>query len=331
MPTVLITPEAMLEKPAPYVDMLREAGFDISYPKNPHFNRGLGTAEQTIDELRGVAAVIASGERFSDEVMAGVPELRVIARCGVGFDRVDIPAATARGIAVTITPTANHEAVAEHALALIFAVAKRIVIGDTATRAGQWPRELSAPIRGQTLGILGLGRIGRSLAIRAILMGMKVIATEPYPNESFVRTNPIKLVDFDALLAQSDYLSIHCPLNDDSRGLFNRDVLAKMKPGSVLVNTARGGLIVEADLIPALRSGPLRAAGLDVFQQEPPAPENPLFGLENVVLTPHIAGGDVLSMEAMGVESAENIIALHQGGWPEEAMVNKDLKSNWKW
>jgi phosphoglycerate dehydrogenase-like enzyme len=186
MPTVLITPEAMLHRPAPYVDMLREAGFDIRYPENPHFTRGLGTEAETIDQLRGAAAVVAGGEFFTENVMLALPELRVIARSGVGYDRVDVEAASRRGIAVTITPTANHEAVAEFTLALMFAVAKQIVVCDGHARAGRWPRAPMQPIRGKTLGIVGLGRIGRSTAIRAKALGMTVLATEKFPNEEFV-------------------------------------------------------------------------------------------------------------------------------------------------
>jgi D-3-phosphoglycerate dehydrogenase/(S)-sulfolactate dehydrogenase len=331
MPVALITPELMRHKPAPYVDILRAGGFEVRYSKDPFFTRGLGSEQQTIDEYRGVSAAIAGGEHITPGVLAALPELRVVARAGVGFDRVDVPACTRHGVVVTITPTANHEAVAEHALALIFAFAKRIVVGDKATRAGQWPRDLLRPIRGQTLGLLGLGRIGRSTAVRAKLLGMNVIATEKYPNESFVRANAIELVDFDTLLARSDYLSVHCPLNDETRGLLNRQAFAKMKPGSVLVNTSRGGTVVEADLVAALRSGHLGGAALDVFEQEPPARDNPLFAIDNVVLSPHIAGTDTRSMEDMGIECAQCIVKLHRGEWPEGAVVNEELRGRWRW
>ncbi len=331
MPVALITPEAMREQPAPYVDILRAAGFEVRYPKDPHFTRGLGTHEQAIEEYRGISAAIAGGEHITERFLAALPELRVVARAGVGFDRVDVPACTRHGVVVTITPTANHAAVAEHTLALIFAFAKRIVTGDKATRAGRWPRDLLRPIRGQTLGILGLGRIGRSTAVRAKLLGMNVIATESFPNETFLRVNAIELVDFDTLLARSDYVSIHCPLNDQTRGMFNREAFARMKPLSVLVNTSRGGTVVEADLVAAIRSGHLGGAALDVFEQEPPAKDNPLFTLDNVVLTPHIAGTDTLSMEDMGIECAQCIVTLYRGGWPEGAVVNDELRERWKW
>jgi D-3-phosphoglycerate dehydrogenase/(S)-sulfolactate dehydrogenase len=278
-----------------------------------------------------VSAAIVGGEHITEGVLSALPELRVVARAGVGFDRVNIAACTRRGVVVTITPTANHEAVAEHTLALIFAVAKRIVANDKATRSGAWPRELCRPIRGQTLGVMGLGRIGRSTAVRAKLLGMQVIATEMCPNQSFVRANGIELVDFDALLARSDYLTIHCPLNEQTRCIFNRAALAKMKPGSVLVNTSRGGTVVEADLVAALRSGHLGGAALDVFEQEPTSKDNPLFAMDNVVISPHLAGTDTRSMEDMGIECACNITTLYRGGWPEGAVVNEELRSGWKW
>lgn len=331
MPTVLITPEAMLHRPAPYVTMLREAGFDIRYPEDPHFTRGLGTEAQSIEQLRGAAAVIAGGEFFTEKVMQALPELRVISRSGVGYDRVDVEAATRRGIAVTITPTANHEAVAEFALALMFAVAKQIVVGDAHARAGRWPRTPMQPIRGKTFGIVGLGRIGRSTATRVKGLGMTVLACEKFPNEEFVRAQGIELVDLDALLARSDYVSLHCPHTPETRRLANREFFAKMKPGSVLLNTARGELVVEADLLESLQSGHLAGAGLDVFEQEPPSPDNPLFKLSNIVVAPHIAGADELSQLNMGIECARNIIQLARGEWPEGAVVNADLKGLFRW
>lgn len=331
MPTVLITPESMLRVQAPYVTILKEGGFDIRYPKNPQLARGLVTDAETIEELQGIDAIIASGEYFNPAVIAALPGLRVIARAGVGYDRVNVPAATQHRVALTITPTANHEAVAEHVFAIMLASAKHVVRDDKRLRAGQWSRQLTQPLRGKTFGLLGLGRIGRSTAIRGVAMGMKVIACETFPNQEFVRSNRIELVDLDTLLARSDYLSLHCPLNDQTRGLVNAAFLAKMKLGSTLVNTARGGLVVEKDLVAALTSGHLRGAALDVFEEEPPPADNPLFALDNVVVTPHLAGTDISSLENMGIECAENIVSLYKGIWPEGAVVNNELRETWKW
>ncbi len=331
MPTVLITPELYIGTQAPYVEILKQAGFDIRYPRDRHFTRGLGTEEETIREFTGIAAVIAGGEYVTRNVLAASKDLRVVARAGVGFDRVDIPAATEHGVVVTITPTANHEAVAEHTLALLFAVAKHIVKNDTIVRQGKWLHELTGPIRGTTLGLFGLGRIGKSTAVRAKALGMTVIACETYPDEKFVRAHNIELVDFDALCARCDFLSIHSPLNDHTRGMFNKSVFAKMKPGSVLLNTSRGGLVVEADLAAALSSGHLGGAGLDVYETEPTSAGNPLYKFDNVVLSPHLAGTDSRSMEDMGIEAATCIAKLYRGQWPEGAAVNDALRANWRW
>lgn len=331
MPKVLITPESMIDEPAPYVDSLRRAGFEICYPKNRELARGLLGDETTIAELVGMAAVLAGGEVFSERVLAASPELRVIARSGVGYDRVDVAAATAQNVVLTITPTANHEAVAEQAIALLFAVAKDIVVYDRATRQGHWPRAVTRPVRGQTLGIFGLGRIGRSMAVRGLGVGMKVIATETLPDHEFVSKHGIELVDLETLLSRSDFLSVHCPLNDETRGMFNADLFARMKPGAVFINTSRGPLMVEADLLRALEQGPLAGAGLDVFEEEPTSADNPLFKLDNVILSPHIAGTDTQSLLDMGNEAAGCIISLHEGKWPVGAVVNDELRENWRW
>lgn len=331
MPTVLITPEAMREVNGPYVQLLRAAGLEIVYPRNPQFARGICDERATIEELSVADATIASGEWYTERVLSMLPRLRVIARCGVGYDRVDVRAATARNIMLTITPKTNREAVAELALGLMFGVAKALVFNDRQVRSGNWPRKLLLPLRGKVLGIFGLGRIGGSLAVRAQALGMTVIATELKPDPEFVQRHQIELTDFDTLLARSDFLSIHCPLNDQTRGLFDRRVLQRMKPGSILVNTSRGQVIVEKDLVAALTDGPLRGAGLDVYEQEPPPPDNPLFQLENVVLSPHLAGTDETSLEAMGTEAADCIVRLYRGEWPQGAVINEELRASWRW
>ncbi len=333
MPTdvVLIDPEHMYEKrDQQYVKVLEEAGFEVIYPDDPTFSRGKGE-EETIAQLQKCNAVLAGGPIITENVMAACPELRVIARSGVGYDRVDIPGATKHNIAVCITPNANHESVAEHALMLLFGIAKGVLVNDEHSRAGRWPQPETLPIRGTTLGIIGLGRIGRSLAVRAVAMGMKVIAYELYPDQQFVAAHGIELVEMKDLLGCSDYVSVHCPVTDDTKDLINADFLASMKQGSVLINTARGALQVEADLYDALKSGHLYGAGLDVFQQEPPSADNPLFTLPNVIFSPHIGSGDHLSRLMMGVEAAECIACLRHGDWPEGAVVNAEIRDGWTW
>ena len=332
MPTVLIVPEAMRERPDhDYVSVFRDAGFTIRYPRNVELARGRGGAEELTAELEGIDATLAGGEPYTASVIEANPQLRVIARAGVGYDQVDVAAATKGRVPVTITPTTNHEAVAELALALLFAASKSIVANDKRVRAGEWPRELLRPIRGRVMGLVGLGRIGRSTAVRAAALGAKVMAHERFPDEAFVSQHKIELVSLDELAARSDFVSVHCPLNDETREMFNRDFFSKMKPDSIFINTARGQLVDEADLLAALTEGPLYAAGLDVLSQEPPAADNPLFQLDNVVFSPHLAGTDLVSLEGMGVEAAQCIVKLHRNEWPCGAVVNDELRDQWSW
>lgn len=328
-PVVMVNSDGTLVD-APCVHLLKSAGYEVRYPDDADYSTGQKDPELGIEKLQGCSAVLAWGEPYPASVVRALPDLRVIARIGVGFDKVDVKAATECGVAVTITPTANHEAVAEHTIALMFAFAKSLVPSDRKIRAGGWPAGSLTPIREKTLGIVGLGRIGRSTAVRALAMRMKVIATELYPDRDFVEQNGIELVDLDTLLERSDYVSAHCPLADETLGLFDQAKFARMKKGSVFINTARGGLVVEKDLIAALESGHLSGAGLDVFENEPTLPDNPLFAMENVVLSPHKAGDDVLAMENMGLEAAQNVIDLSQGKWPA-GVINQELKEGWKW
>jgi phosphoglycerate dehydrogenase-like enzyme len=250
----------------------------------------------------------------------------------VGYDAVDVAAASARKIAVTITPGTNQEAVAEQAFALLLALSKDVLAHDRTIRQGSWVRSpLPRPIRGLTMGIVGLGRIGQAVATRAIAFGMRVIAYEPAENREFNERHGITPVGFETLLAESDVVSLHLPLIEGTRGLFDRSTFARMRPGALLINTSRGGLIVEADLVEALRSGQLGGAGLDVFHREPPEADNPLWALPNVVLTPHMAGVDTKSMADMAEMAARNLVDLHQGRWPGHAVVNPEIAPGWKW
>ena len=191
MPIAMITPEALINTRGPWVSLLEDAGFTIHHPADRSFTRGLCSEQETVRVLQNASAVIAGGEYLTASVMAALPNLRVIARNGVGYDRVDISTATARGIPVTITPTSNHESVAETTFALLLAIAKRTIANNASTRLGDWSREQTEPIRGTTLGLVGLGRIGRSTAVRGRAFGMHVIAYETNPNDAFVRQHGI--------------------------------------------------------------------------------------------------------------------------------------------
>ena len=330
-PKVLVASEEIFGPATPYAGMLKDAGFEVCFPEKATFLAGLISAAEQAKELHGCAAVIAWGEPYPGSLLDRLPDLRVIARAGVGFDKVDIAAATEAGIVVTITPTANFEAVAEHTFALMLAVARNVSKNDREMRAGRYPHHANVSLREKTLGIIGLGRIGRAVALRAKAMRMTVIAYESYPDFEFIREHAIELVELEHLLSVSDFVSLHCPLNEQTQGLMNQARLSKMKPTAILINTARGGLVVEEDLVEALNKETIRGAGLDVFEEEPTDPANPMFELDNIVVTPHEAGVDELSIEKTGLEAARNIIDLREGRWPDQAVVNGDLKGKWTW
>ena len=227
---------------------LLKAGFELVYPPRPVQL----TEEELLQELRGVSASLAGSEPYTARVLAAHPQLRIIARAGVGYDAVDVTAATAQGIVVTITPGTNQEAVAEHTFAMMLGLAKKIATHHHAVKAGQWPRQANLPLRGKALGIAGLGRIGKAVALRGACFGMKLLAHEPFPDARFVAEHGVTLMPFDRLLAESDYVTLHLPLTLDSKYLINRYTLALMKPTAFLINTARGGLVCEADLFEAL-------------------------------------------------------------------------------
>lgn len=328
MPNVLIGPGLLRQWPdATFRAILTGAGFRLIEPPGADAL----TAEQFAALLPEADALIAGGEPVTADSMAASDRLRVIARVGVGYDAVDIDAATRRGVVVTITPGTNQESVAEHAFALMLAVTRRIAENDARVRQGRWDRVILSPLRGRTLGLLGLGRIGRAMVPRARAFGMDVIVHELLPTDEFDAQHGIRRVSFADLIRESDVLSLHTPLTPATRGLFAKDVFDRMKPGSVLINTARGGLVVEPDLRDALTAGPLAGAGLDVLDREPPDPANPLLTLPNVVLAPHLGGIDSRALADMADLAARCVVTLRDGGWPTDCIVNPELAPGWSW
>lgn len=323
---VLITPLPLTGIQAPYLDTLRNAGFEPVFPPQP----GFFSEDEIIQLLAGCPAVLASSEPYTRRVLDANPQLRVIARVGVGYDAVDVPAATERGIAVAITPNTNQESVAEHTFALILALAKEVVPQHCAVASGKWPRRPNLPLRGRTLGIAGLGRIGKAVAVRGHAFRMKLLAYEPYPDAEFAKQYGVTYVSWEQLLAESDYLTLHLPMSAESKHLINAKTLARMKPTAFLINTARGGLVCEADLAEALRAKRIAGAGLDVLEQEPPK-SCPLFGMDNVVFTPHAAGVDLQSRDDMALSAAEAVVSLSRGEWPTEKIVNATVREKFRW
>jgi D-3-phosphoglycerate dehydrogenase / 2-oxoglutarate reductase len=327
MPTVLIGPSPLRHQPGAFRRIFEAAGFTMIEPEG---NDTL-SEDQLRRDLPGADALVAGGETITAEMMDIAPGLRVIARTGVGYDAIDIAAASDRNVVVTITPGTNHDSVAEQAFALLLSLTRRIPINDRIIRDGGWDRTLVRPLRGQTLGLVGLGRIGRAMVPRALAFGMRVVASDPLPPTAFDQAHGLLRLGLEDLLAEADVVSLHLPLNEATRGLFHRGTFARMRPGALLINTARGGLVVEPDLYASLTSGHLAGAGLDVLDPEPPEPDNPLLRLPNVVLSPHIAGIDSRAMSDMADMAARCIVDLYQGLWPSECVVNPEIAPGWRW
>jgi D-3-phosphoglycerate dehydrogenase / 2-oxoglutarate reductase len=326
MDKVLIAPAPLAGIEAEFLNVLKNAGFELVFPAK----KAQLTEDELLHQLVGIRASLAGSEPYSRKVLQAHPQLRVIARAGVGYDAVDTGAATELGMAVCITPGTNQDAVAEHTFTHILAIAKNLIPQHLGTIALQWPRQANLPLRGRTLGITGLGRIGKAVALRGECFKMKLLAYEPFPDHAFAKEHGIAFVSFDQLLAESDFLSLHLPATKETGHLINRQTLAKMKPTAYLINTARGALVNEADLIAALQSKKIAGAGLDVFEHEPPA-DSPLFHMTNVVVTPHAAGVDLQSRDDMAFSAAQAIVSLSKGEWPAEKIVNPEVTATYRW
>src|SRR6202167_1680223 len=267
------------------------------------------------------ALVVRSAVQVDDALMEHAPKLRVVGRAGVGVDNIDADAATRRGIVVMNTPGANAVAVAELAIGLMLALARKLPAANSTMHAGKWEKKslLGSELRGKTLGILGLGRIGLEVAKRAKGFGLEIIGSDPFVSAAVARENGIKLVTVDELIAGSDYITLHVGLTPQTAGVINAKSLAAMKKGVRIINCARGELIEDAALAAALKSGHVAGAALDVFVSEP-LKESPYFELDNVILTPHIAGSTGEAQEAVGIQIAMQVREYLKSGIAQNAV-----------
>ena len=271
--------------------------------------------EDVIGEVDGA---LVRTLRMPADLLARATRLRVIAKHGVGVDNIDVAAATARGITVAFTPGANEQSVVEHTLAMLLMLAKRMSQNGRAVVEGRFDEARgdfrSVELYGKTLGLVGVGRIGSRLAgtCRAAF-AMRVLAFDPYVAPERAAELGVELADLDRVLAESDFVSVHTPLTPATRGLIGARELARLRPTAYLVNCARGGIVDEKALLDALRSGQLAGAGLDVFTSEPVDPTSPLLRLENVVVTPHVAGSTVDSLRVMALLAADEVLAVLRG------------------
>jgi D-3-phosphoglycerate dehydrogenase / 2-oxoglutarate reductase len=254
------------------------------------------------------ALIVRSAVQVDARLLEHAKQLRVIGRAGVGVDNIDLEAATHKGIAVMNTPGANAVAVAEQTLGMMLAMARHLSRADALMHAGKWEKKSlqGTELRGKTLGVIGLGRIGMEVARRARAFGMELVAHDPFVSVSVAKEQAIRLATLDELYAAADYITLHVGLTSQTAGMINQTSIAKMKKGVRLVNCARGELVTEVDLAQALQSGQVAAAAIDVFTEEPPK-HSPLLSLPNVVLTPHIAGSTAEAQEAVGVQIAQQV------------------------
>src|ERR1700728_2841337 len=298
MPKVLISDKL---SPAS-VDIFRRRGIEVD------LKPGLSPAElrAIIDEYDGLA--VRSATKVTRELLEATTRLKVVVRAGIGVDNVDVKSATARGVVVMNTPHGNTITTAEHAIAMMFALARQIPEASASTKSGKWEKNrfMGVELTAKTLGLVGCGNIGSIVADRAVGLKMRVLAYDPYLSEKKALELGVEKADLDTVLARADFITLHTPLTDATRNILSREALAKTKKGVRIINCARGGLLDEAALADAIKSGHVAGAALDVFETEP-ATDSPLFGLENVVCTPHLGAATAEAQENVALQGAEQM------------------------
>lgn len=286
------------------VQIFRDRGVEVDF--EPKLGKDKEKLLEVIGQYDGLA--IRSATKVTEKIIEAATNLKVVGRAGIGVDNVDIPAASKRGIIVMNTPFGNSITTAEHAIALMFAVARQLPAADASTQAGKWEKSkfMGVEITGKTLGVIGAGNIGSIVCSRAIGLKMHVVAYDPFLSAERAEEMGVTKVELDELFAKADFITLHVPMTDKTRGIIDAAAIAKMKDGVRIINCARGGLVVEADLAEALKSGKVAGAGFDVFEVEP-ATESPLFGLDNVVCTPHLGASTTEAQENVALQVAEQM------------------------
>lgn len=300
---VAVTPRSFGKSSSLPLDMLKQRGCEVVL--NP-YGRILDKAEMK-ELIRDADAVIVGVDPLDADVLSAASRLKVISKYGVGTDNIDQAFAASKGIRVAVAAGANTDAVADYTLALMLAVARRVVPIDQGCRRLDWQKQTAVDVWGKTVGLIGLGAIGKGVARRAKGFNMNVLAYDLYPDPEYAARNGVEYVSLDRLLRESDFISLHLPLTEQTHHIIGRAEFEKMKPTAVLVNTARGGLIDERALLRVLRENRIWGAGIDVFSQEPPE-EKELLQLCNIVIGSHTAASTFQAIENMGVMAAENVL-----------------------
>jgi D-3-phosphoglycerate dehydrogenase len=314
VPTVLITSRVVgitLTKP---LEMLKAA--EIAIVENPYLQAGRGLTEsQLIELIKGIDGIIVGDDNVTREVIEHADRLKVISKNGVGVNRIDVAAATDKGIVVTNTPGANFDAVADLTFGLMLSAARRIPFSHIATREGKWDRFIGTEIWQKTIGIVGVGNIGKGVAKRARGFEMRILGYDIAPDQEFARQVGLTYVSLETIFKEADVVTLHLPLSRDTEDIVTREYLRMMKKTAYLVNIARGGIVRSVDLYDALVKGELAGAAVDVFEDEPPI-GNPLLSLDNVVTTPHIGAFTWEALTNMGNIAAQNVIDVLRDRMP---------------
>jgi D-3-phosphoglycerate dehydrogenase len=303
-------------------DIFKTNGIEVV--PNPHRGKRL-YEDALIALIGGVDGLLTGVDEVTSKVIHGADKLKVISKFGTGVDNIDVTAATEKGIVVTNAPGMNSDAVADMTFALMLAAARKIPFAFTQVQQEKWPLIIGTGVWGKSLGIIGLGEIGKRVALRANGFNMEVMSYEKFPDENFIREQNIKLVSLEQLLQTSDFVSIHVPLTDETRHLIGAAEIELMKPTAIMINTARGGIVNEEALYNGLRSGKPATAAFDVLKEEPPA-DRSLLDLDNFIITPHISP---FTKEAIGAAerlSAQNLIDVLNGRYPANIVNSEVLK-----
>ena len=301
----------------PGVDALREYGFELKM--NPHGRKY--TQEELLEDIKDVDAVVADNEPWTEQSFAGAPKLKVIAKVGTGMDNFDLNAAKRHGVVIANCAGVNANSVAEHAVAHLLSVVRHIPTQAYSVQAGGWPRMITHEMAGRTLGIIGFGNIGQAVAEKMSGFDLRIIAWDKFPNTEKAKELGVEMVSFDEIISQSDYMTLSVPLFPDTYHMINDETIAKMKDGVCIVNTARGKVADEAAVERGIASGKISGYGTDVFEDEPPRADNPLFKHEEYCCTPHISGDAYECMANYGRATAQIIIDFFEGKEPKNRQV----------
>lgn len=309
---VLLTTCSYQDTPGPHHELMESQGWEVVRERGP-------LPEEKMLELAGeFDAFLCGDDAITRAVLEkSLPRLKVISKYGIGLDKIDIPSTKELKIPVLFTPGVNHTTVAEHTFGLLIGITKTIVTTAAAARNGEWLRLTGHEILDKTMGIIGLGRIGKEVAIRAKAFGMPVIAFDPYWDEEFAAAHDVKrCATMDEVLTGADVISLHCNLSDETRGMIRREKIAEMKDGAIVINCARGEIVETPDMVEALTSGKLGGYGADVLDQEPPPADHPLLSAPNCVITPHIGSRTYESVPRQAMKSLTNLINAFNGEGP---------------